>query len=268
MPPPPSSSEPRGRSPPQGSAPPAHGSAPGVAGVWFAVSGAAVWFDVSVVVVALFDGVVFCGFLLPQAGAPSIAPANTTVRQIVWVVSRFMGASVSLRGSIVAMKSAAGSTAIRDHFLGKATKDSLRGLHVALTLDEGLAAVEAPATAARSVEMMQYGNEKPSRVETVCFSRRVTLGGIDFDESNEVAFVERDVGFLTATWLLAFETAPKTMLRDAMAAARTELAARFKAKNKSTFQFVRAKRTNVVFVSSGPASGPSYLRMTLSDPEF
>jgi len=91
MPPPPSSSEPRGRSPPHGSAPPAHGSAPGVAGVWFAVSGAADWFVVSAAGVALFDGVVFCGFLLPQAGAPSIAPANTTVRQIVWVVSHFMG---------------------------------------------------------------------------------------------------------------------------------------------------------------------------------
>jgi hypothetical protein len=28
---------------------------------------------------------------LLHAGAPSIAPANTTVRQIVWVASRFIG---------------------------------------------------------------------------------------------------------------------------------------------------------------------------------
>jgi hypothetical protein len=37
---------------------------------------------------ALF-GVVDAGFDL-HAGAPSIAPANTTVRHMVWVVSRFM----------------------------------------------------------------------------------------------------------------------------------------------------------------------------------
>src|SRR4051794_21092664 len=85
MPPPPSSSVPRGRSAPaHGSA--AHGSAAGFGAALSVVAGT----TGSVLAgVALLLGVV-CGCFLVHAGAPSIAPANTTVRQIVLVVSRFM----------------------------------------------------------------------------------------------------------------------------------------------------------------------------------
>jgi hypothetical protein len=76
MPPPPHGSLPRGRSPPSHGSAAAAGSGAGVA---LSVDGAA-----SVAAgVALLLGVVFAGFLLPHAGAPSIAPANTTVRQMV-----------------------------------------------------------------------------------------------------------------------------------------------------------------------------------------
>jgi hypothetical protein len=166
------------------------------------------------------------------------------------------------------MKSAPGSSAIRDHFLGTAARESLRGLHVAMSLDEAVAAVEAPATASRAVESMQYGNENPSRVENVHVTRRLTLDGVDFEESVELSFIKRGPGYLFATWMLAFQTGPKTLLRDVMAALRAELEARYKAQNKSTFQFVHAKRKNVVFISAGPKTAPSYVRMTLTDPEF
>src|SRR5262249_41723412 len=82
MPPPPSSSAPRTR--------PAHGS--GVcegALVGLASVACAGWAGS---VVCAFAGVTG-GFFFAQAGAPSIAPANTTVRQIVWVA--FMASSVS-----------------------------------------------------------------------------------------------------------------------------------------------------------------------------
>lgn len=166
------------------------------------------------------------------------------------------------------MKKSHCSFGISGHFLGKAAKDSLRGLHVEMTLDEAVAAAKAPAAASRRVETIQYGGEKPSRIETVSFDRRVVLDGIDFDESVEISFIKRGPGYLTAMWMLAYETAPKTLLRDVMATLRAELLERFDAQNKSTFQFVRAKRKNVVFISAGPRTGASYVRMTLSDPEF
>src|SRR5215470_15266622 len=78
-PPPPSSSAPRTR--------PAHGSgvvwpsAFGFAGSAFAGSSG----------FAVFVGVVCAGFDFWQAGAPSIAPATTTVRQIVCAAFRFIG---------------------------------------------------------------------------------------------------------------------------------------------------------------------------------
>src|SRR5678816_1978983 len=80
-PPPPSSSAPRTR-PAHGS--PAHGS--GVS-VFCSVADAGV--AAGSVGFAVFVGVV-CGCFLLHAGAPSIAPANTTVRQITLVASRFM----------------------------------------------------------------------------------------------------------------------------------------------------------------------------------
>src|SRR5262249_45470749 len=83
-PPPPSSSAPRTR-PAHGSfaaGSPAHGS-----GLVSLAAGVAV--GVASVGFTTFCGVV-CGCFLLHAGAPSIAPATTTVRQITLVASRFI----------------------------------------------------------------------------------------------------------------------------------------------------------------------------------
>src|SRR3569623_1589331 len=85
-PPPPSSSAPRARFGLSGALHGSPGSVAGVAGSGFAfaVAGSGVG-----AVLLAGAGVVGAGLAL-QPGVPSIAPATTTVRQIVWVLSRMV----------------------------------------------------------------------------------------------------------------------------------------------------------------------------------